>query len=163
MAYKQPFQVTFLHIGKPHCICSSRCVGRIVGVARGSGWQHIGAYVNLGAYYLVGIPVALVLGFVMHLKGQGLWCGLVAGAATQSLLLGIITFRSDWEKQVHYSSVEDAGEQPSSSILSHFGVRLWKQEEGYSTKLSHNKDCYFRTILYHCFSAFSIFCFCLVV
>lgn len=69
------------------------------GVARGSGWQHIGAYVNLGAYYLVGIPVALMLGFVMHLKGQGLWCGLIAGATTQSILLGIITFRSDWEKQ----------------------------------------------------------------
>ncbi|KAH6820759.1 MATE efflux family protein [Perilla frutescens var. hirtella] len=69
------------------------------GVARGSGWQHIGAYVNLGAYYLVGIPVALLLGFVLHLKGEGLWSGLVAGAAAQAMMLGIITFHSDWNKQ----------------------------------------------------------------
>nr|QBM79483.1 MATE53 [Rehmannia glutinosa] len=69
------------------------------GIARGSGWQHIGAYVNLGAYYLVGIPLSLLLGFVLHLKGEGLWSGLVAGATVQSLSLGIITFRTDWEKQ----------------------------------------------------------------
>lgn len=77
-------------------------------MARGSGWQHIGAYINLGAYYLVGIPVALLLGFVMHLKGEGLWSGLIAGAATQSLLLGIITLRTDWDKLVCNASVEYA-------------------------------------------------------
>ncbi|MCI23196.1 MATE efflux family protein 9-like, partial [Trifolium medium] len=27
------------------------------GVARGGGFQQMGAYVNLGAYYLVGIPL----------------------------------------------------------------------------------------------------------
>ncbi|CAA2996589.1 DETOXIFICATION 14-like [Olea europaea subsp. europaea] len=70
------------------------------GVARGSGWQHIGAYVNLGAYYLVGIPVALVLGFVLHLKGKGLWSGVVAGATVQSITLSLITGLTNWEDQV---------------------------------------------------------------
>ncbi|KAL2531633.1 MATE efflux family protein [Abeliophyllum distichum] len=69
------------------------------GVARGSGWQHIGAYVNLGAYYLVGIPVALVLGFVLDLKGKGLWSGLVAGATVQSISLSLITGLTNWEDQ----------------------------------------------------------------
>ncbi|KAL2522368.1 MATE efflux family protein [Forsythia ovata] len=69
------------------------------GVARGCGWQHIGAYVNLGAYYVVGIPVALFLGFGLHLKGEGLWSGLVAGATVQSILLAIITCLTNWEKQ----------------------------------------------------------------
>ncbi|CAA2978820.1 DETOXIFICATION 14-like [Olea europaea subsp. europaea] len=69
------------------------------GVARGCGWQHIGAYVNLGAYYIVGIPVALLLGFVLHFKGEGLWSGLVAGATVQSLLLALITCLTNWEKQ----------------------------------------------------------------
>ncbi|CAA2996588.1 protein DETOXIFICATION 14-like [Olea europaea var. sylvestris] len=69
------------------------------GVARGSGWQHIGAYVNLGAYYLVGIPVALVLGFVLHLKGKGLWSGVVAGATVQSITLSLITGLTNWEDQ----------------------------------------------------------------
>lgn len=70
------------------------------GVARGSGWQHIGAYVNLGSYYMVGIPVALLLGFVLELKGKGLWSGLVAGATVQTFSLSLITALTNWEKQV---------------------------------------------------------------
>ncbi|KAH0699096.1 hypothetical protein KY285_013554 [Solanum tuberosum] len=69
------------------------------GVARGSGWQHIGAYVNLGAYYLVGIPAVLLLGFVLHLKGKGLWSGLVAGTTVQSISLSLVTGFTNWEKQ----------------------------------------------------------------
>ncbi|CAA0843112.1 MATE efflux family protein [Striga hermonthica] len=69
------------------------------GIARGSGWQHIGACVNLGAYYLVGIPVSLLLGFILHLKGEGLWSGLIVGAAVQSILLGIATHLTDLEKK----------------------------------------------------------------
>lgn len=33
------------------------------GVAIGSGWQAIVAYVNLGAYYVIGLPIGCVLGF----------------------------------------------------------------------------------------------------
>nr|GLL20121.1 protein DETOXIFICATION 14-like isoform X1 [Ipomoea trifida] len=69
------------------------------GVARGSGWQHIGAYVNLGSYYLFGIPLALLFGFVLHLKGEGLWGGLVAGGFLQSTVFSLITGFTDWEKQ----------------------------------------------------------------
>ncbi|GER47312.1 MATE efflux family protein [Striga asiatica] len=69
------------------------------GIARGSGWQHIGACVNLGAYYLVGIPVSLLLGFILHLKGEGLWSGLIVGAGVQSILLGIVTHLTDLEKK----------------------------------------------------------------
>ncbi|KAJ0753907.1 putative multi antimicrobial extrusion protein [Helianthus annuus] len=69
------------------------------GVARGSGWQHIGAYINLGSYYLVGIPMALVLGFVVDLKGKGLWSGLIIGSIVQCILLTLITCSTSWEKQ----------------------------------------------------------------
>ncbi|PWA90666.1 MATE efflux family protein [Artemisia annua] len=70
------------------------------GVARGSGWQHIGAYINLGSYYLAGIPMALILGFVMHLKGKGLWGGLIIGSIVQCILLTLVTCSTNWEKQV---------------------------------------------------------------
>ncbi|XVF60771.1 hypothetical protein PTKIN_Ptkin08bG0075100 [Pterospermum kingtungense] len=33
------------------------------GVAIGSGWQHIVAYVNLITYYIIGLPIGCVLGF----------------------------------------------------------------------------------------------------
>jgi len=70
------------------------------GVARGSGWQKIGAYINLGSFYLVGLPVAAVLGFSAHLRGKGLWIGILAGSFAQSVLLSIVTACTDWNKQV---------------------------------------------------------------
>lgn len=33
------------------------------GVAIGSGWQAIVAYVNLATYYVIGLPIGCVLGF----------------------------------------------------------------------------------------------------
>uniref|UniRef100_A0A0E0C2M3 Protein DETOXIFICATION n=1 Tax=Oryza meridionalis TaxID=40149 RepID=A0A0E0C2M3_9ORYZ len=72
--------------------------GVLSGVSRGCGWQHLGAYVNLGAFYLVGVPVALFFGFAMHLGGMGFWMGMVAGGATQVTLLSIITAMTNWGK-----------------------------------------------------------------
>ncbi|KAG4991947.1 hypothetical protein JHK87_025404 [Glycine soja] len=40
------------------------------GVARGCGWQKLGAYVNLGSYYFLGVPFSVVSAFVFHMKGQ---------------------------------------------------------------------------------------------
>ncbi|XP_020593393.1 protein DETOXIFICATION 14-like [Phalaenopsis equestris] len=73
--------------------------GVLSGIARGCGWQHIGAYVNLGAYYLVGIPTAVVLGFLLHIGGKGLWIGILSGAIVQTFLLGVITIFTDWQQQ----------------------------------------------------------------
>ncbi|XWS75514.1 hypothetical protein CRYUN_Cryun01aG0096000 [Craigia yunnanensis] len=69
------------------------------GVARGTGWQHIGAYVNLGAFYLVGIPLAAVLCFALNLRGKGLWIGVLAGATVQASLLALVTGLTNWQKQ----------------------------------------------------------------
>ena len=38
------------------------------GVAIGAGWQSIVAYVNIGCYYIIGIPVGVVLGNVLNLQ-----------------------------------------------------------------------------------------------
>ncbi|XP_058194555.1 protein DETOXIFICATION 12-like isoform X3 [Rhododendron vialii] len=73
--------------------------GVLSGVARGCGWQHIGAYVNLGAFYLVGIPMAATLAFWVQLRGKGLWIGIQAGAIVQTILLSIITSCTNWEMQ----------------------------------------------------------------
>ncbi|KAL6608072.1 hypothetical protein ACP70R_041135 [Stipagrostis hirtigluma subsp. patula] len=77
-------------------VISDSLQGVLSGVSRGCGWQHLGAYVNLGAFYLVGIPVALVLGFAMHLGGAGFWMGMIAGGATQVILLSVITAMTNW-------------------------------------------------------------------
>ncbi|GKE60020.1 MATE efflux family protein [Tanacetum coccineum] len=71
----------------------------ILSVARGSGGQHVGAYITLGSYYLAGIPMALILCFVAHLNGKGLWSGLIIGSFVQCILLTLVTCLTNWEKQ----------------------------------------------------------------
>ena len=36
------------------------------GVAVGSGWQSYVAYINLGCYYLIGLPLGILMGWVFH-------------------------------------------------------------------------------------------------
>ncbi|KAF7129950.1 hypothetical protein RHSIM_Rhsim10G0076400 [Rhododendron simsii] len=71
------------------------------GIARGSGWQHIGAYVNFGAYYVVGIPLAIVLGFFQNLRGEGIWGGIVTGTILQVILLTSATYLTNWQEQAN--------------------------------------------------------------
>ncbi|CAN1229986.1 Protein DETOXIFICATION 14 [Linum perenne] len=71
------------------------------GVARGCGWQNLGAYVNLASYYICGVPLSAVLGFWMQLRGPGLWAGIQVGSFLQNILLILMTRRTDWEREVH--------------------------------------------------------------
>ncbi|CAL5058715.1 unnamed protein product [Urochloa decumbens] len=69
------------------------------GVVRGCGWQKRGAFINLAAYYLIGIPAAATFAFVCHLRGMGLWFGLLCGLAVQVILLLSITLCINWDKE----------------------------------------------------------------
>jgi len=40
------------------------------GVAVGCGWQAYVAYVNIGCYYIVGIPIGYVLGFTYDMGAR---------------------------------------------------------------------------------------------
>ncbi|KAH6819309.1 MATE efflux family protein [Perilla frutescens var. frutescens] len=70
------------------------------GVANGAGQQGIVAYVNLGSYYLVGIPLGVLLGYVFKLQVQGVWIGMIIGTTVQTAILAIMTIMTDWDKQV---------------------------------------------------------------
>ncbi|CAN1246070.1 Protein DETOXIFICATION 21 [Linum grandiflorum] len=70
------------------------------GVAIGAGWQSIVVYVNIACYYLVGIPVGVVLGYVFDLQVKGVWIGMLFGTFIQTIILVIITSKTDWDKQV---------------------------------------------------------------
>ncbi|XP_044478405.1 protein DETOXIFICATION 27-like [Mangifera indica] len=70
------------------------------GVAVGSGWQATVAYVNLGCYYIVGLPLGFLMGWVFDLGVMGIWGGMIfGGTAFQTVVLSIITARSDWDKE----------------------------------------------------------------
>uniref|UniRef100_A0A0E0MJ53 Protein DETOXIFICATION n=1 Tax=Oryza punctata TaxID=4537 RepID=A0A0E0MJ53_ORYPU len=72
------------------------------GVAVGSGWQSVVAYVNVASYYLIGIPIGAILGYVLGFQVKGIWIGMLFGTLVQTIVLLFITLRTDWENQVCY-------------------------------------------------------------
>ncbi|KAL1323138.1 hypothetical protein HN51_068185 [Arachis hypogaea] len=80
-------------------VIADSLIGVLSGVARGGGFQQIGAYVNLGGYYLVGAPIALFLGFGLKLNAKGLWMGTLSGSCLVVIILAIVTALTDWEKE----------------------------------------------------------------
>lgn len=70
------------------------------GVAVGCGWQTFVAYVNVGCYYGIGIPLGSILGFIFKLEAKGIWLGMLAGTVLQTIILIWVTFRTDWNKEV---------------------------------------------------------------
>ncbi|KAB1199495.1 Protein TRANSPARENT TESTA 12 [Morella rubra] len=89
------------------------------GVAVGCGWQAFVAYVNVGCYYVIGVPVGAVLGFKFGLGAKGIWSGMIGGTFIQTLILLWVTFRTDWKKEVETSKKRvdkwaDAGGQALS-------------------------------------------------
>lgn len=61
--------------------------GVAAGALRGAGDVRFPFLVNVGAHWLVGFPLALVLAFGLHLGARGLWWGLLAGLAVVAVLL----------------------------------------------------------------------------
>ncbi|XP_026416082.1 protein DETOXIFICATION 27-like [Papaver somniferum] len=74
------------------------------GVAVGSGWQASVAYINIGCYYIIGLPLGAVLGWVFHFGVPGIWSGMIGGTAIQTLILSIIIIRCDWDMQAQKAS-----------------------------------------------------------
>ncbi|KAK8586664.1 hypothetical protein V6N13_085691 [Hibiscus sabdariffa] len=76
------------------------------GVAVGSGWQSYVAYINLGCYYLIGVPLGLFMGWGFNLGVMGIWAGMIfGGTAVQTVILAIITMRCDWDKEAEKASM----------------------------------------------------------
>ncbi|KAK4350874.1 hypothetical protein RND71_030187 [Anisodus tanguticus] len=76
----------------------------LLSVAIGGGWQGLVAYINLGSYYAFGIPLGYLLGYVANFGVMGLWGGMIAGLTLQTLLLSIVLYRIDWNKEVCWAN-----------------------------------------------------------
>ncbi|XP_044497865.1 protein DETOXIFICATION 24-like [Mangifera indica] len=76
----------------------------LTGVTIGAGFQGVVAYINLGSYYVIGIPVGCLLGYVADLGIKGLWIGLLSGVVIQTLILAYFVWRTDWDEQVDKAS-----------------------------------------------------------
>ncbi|XP_031265320.1 protein DETOXIFICATION 16-like isoform X2 [Pistacia vera] len=74
-----------------------QCV--LSGAARGCGWQNLCALINLGAYYVVGIPSAVLFAFYFHIGGMGLWMGIICGLSVQVLALVTVNACTNWDQE----------------------------------------------------------------
>ncbi|XP_057754632.1 protein DETOXIFICATION 16-like [Arachis stenosperma] len=98
--------------------------GVFSGIVRGCRRQKMGAFINLGSYYVVGVPSAIVLAFVLHLETKGLWLGIICALVVQVLSLMIIILSIDWEKEASITmerinnSGEISMERVSNSVTS---------------------------------------------
>ncbi|XP_038984571.1 protein DETOXIFICATION 16-like isoform X2 [Phoenix dactylifera] len=100
-----------------HLIDGAQCV--LSGTTRGCGWQKIGAVINLGAFYIVGIPTSVLLAFVVHMGGKGLWIGIICALFVQDLFYGLIMIFTNWEKEAR-----KAGDRVNSTMIPMDGVSL---------------------------------------
>lgn len=49
---------------------------KLAGVSRGCGWQHLAAWTNLVAFYIVGLPLSILFGFKLGLQTKVLFLKL---------------------------------------------------------------------------------------
>ncbi|GJN38533.1 hypothetical protein PR202_gb27585 [Eleusine coracana subsp. coracana] len=68
------------------------------GVAIGGGWQGLVAYINIGCYYVFGLPLGYLLGYRFNFGG--IWFGMLCGIALQTLILLVVVWRTDWKAEV---------------------------------------------------------------
>ncbi|KAI3670382.1 hypothetical protein L1987_87973 [Smallanthus sonchifolius] len=87
------------------------------GVLRGSARPTVGANINLGSFYLVGMPVAIIVAFVFKVGFAGLWLGLLAAQGSCALLMLYFLFKTDWVVQVDRANELTKSPTSSKSLL----------------------------------------------
>ncbi|KAM7280817.1 hypothetical protein ACFE04_007951 [Oxalis oulophora] len=93
------------------------------GATVGAGMQSIVAIVNLGCLYIIGLPIGVLLAYLAHMQVEGIWIGMLLGVVAQTLVLGFIIWRTDWDEQVKKASerlnkwfLKSSDESPGSFV-----------------------------------------------
>ncbi|MCD7465128.1 Protein DETOXIFICATION 49 [Datura stramonium] len=90
------------------------------GVLRGTARPKVGANINLGCFYMVGMPVAVGLSFYAGFDFEGLWMGLLAAQASCMVTMLLVLLRTDWDFEAqrakHLTSVVDDNQEYNQLI-----------------------------------------------
>ncbi|KZV55169.1 multidrug resistance pump [Dorcoceras hygrometricum] len=70
------------------------------GVAVGAGWQVSVALVNIGCYYVFGLPLGALVGYKFDLGVRGIWLGMLSGCLLQTVVLVLLVSRANWNQEV---------------------------------------------------------------
>ncbi|EGN97035.1 hypothetical protein SERLA73DRAFT_185328 [Serpula lacrymans var. lacrymans S7.3] len=81
------------------------------GVLRGQGRQHLGAFFNILAYYVLALPIGITLAFRTRLGLQGLWIGQVIGLFTVGICeYAVVWLGTDWDREIQKGIERNAEE-----------------------------------------------------
>ncbi|KAG8837345.1 hypothetical protein FRC20_006770 [Serendipita sp. 405] len=89
------------------------------GILRAIGKQDVGALLCLIGYYMIGIPLGLLLAFKGKLGLEGLWIGLTVALVIQGMGgLYICTIRADWDLEVRKAMIRLGQEEETHDTMS---------------------------------------------
>ncbi|KAL0359711.1 UNVERIFIED_CONTAM: protein DETOXIFICATION 24 [Sesamum angustifolium] len=74
------------------------------GVAVGAGLQTKAAIINLVCFYVIGLPIGAVLGYIFQLQAKGIWLGMMSGVVAETLALSFMVWRTNWDEEVSITS-----------------------------------------------------------
>lgn len=69
------------------------------GVLNGQGRQHVGAWFNLAAYYVVSLPLGFFLCFRLNWGLQGIWVALMVSLLVVAVATVVVVLRSNWDQE----------------------------------------------------------------
>uniref|UniRef100_A0A3B1KL19 Multidrug and toxin extrusion protein n=2 Tax=Astyanax mexicanus TaxID=7994 RepID=A0A3B1KL19_ASTMX len=122
------------------------CVG--MGILLGTGQQKIAAIANLLGYYLIGLPLSIILTYPAKLQIAGFWLGLLVAVFLLAIYFVVIIFRLNWKKMTE-EAIERAGmgktvihsDRRSSHRLSDsFFLAVTNGENGNSYQIVSSRD-----------------------
>ena len=116
--------------------------GYLAGVLRGSGTQFGGAAANFFSYWMIGVPLGIVLAMVVHLGALGFWLGLLTGEFIQVFIYMVVILTIRWKKQAVKAQKMASGQEKLESPVhekspliqagdSHptYDSNIWSREE----------------------------------
>lgn len=78
------------------------------GCLRGQGRQKIGGFINMFAFYIIGIPMAFILAFNFKLGVGGLWYGITCALVVMSVCQGYAVFHCDWSEIINAAKARNS-------------------------------------------------------
>ncbi|GLJ20370.1 hypothetical protein SUGI_0370090 [Cryptomeria japonica] len=94
------------------------------GVLRGSARPAIGARINLGSFYFLGTPVALVLAFWFKIGFGGLWYGLLVAQFACAFSILFVVLNTDWDCEA-----TKAKQLTGTHVKGHLQMACMKEDE----------------------------------
>ncbi|XP_032697183.1 multidrug and toxin extrusion protein 2-like [Lontra canadensis] len=86
------------------------------GVLRGTGKQAFGAIVNAIMYYVIGLPLGIVLTFVVRMRIMGLWLGMLACGLLGTVAFVVYTARMDWKLAAEEAQKHAGLQSPDGTV-----------------------------------------------